>query len=72
MGSIFKLTPANGGWTYTSLHDFTGGSDGAYPEGNLALDNEDNLYGTAFSGGNTGANCQGVNYTCGVAFEITP
>lgn len=72
MGSIFKLTPANGGWTYTSLHDFTGGSDGAYPEGNLALDNEGNLYGTAFSGGNTGANCQGVNYTCGVAFEITP
>ena len=27
-GSVFKLTPSNGGWTFTSLHDFTGGSDG--------------------------------------------
>ena len=27
-GSVFKLTPSGGSWTYTSLHDFTGGSDG--------------------------------------------
>jgi hypothetical protein len=30
-GSVFKLTPSNGGWTYTSLHDSTGGSDGGNP-----------------------------------------
>ena len=27
-GSVFKLSPGEGGWTYTSLHDFTGGQDG--------------------------------------------
>jgi hypothetical protein len=27
-GSVFKLTPSNGNWTYTSLHDFTNGDDG--------------------------------------------
>lgn len=26
MGSVFKLTHSANGWTYTSLHDFTGGS----------------------------------------------
>jgi hypothetical protein len=32
-GSVFELTPAGGGtWTYSSLHDFTGDSDGAYTE----------------------------------------
>jgi len=29
-GSVFKLTPSEGGWNYTDLHDFTGGSDGGY------------------------------------------
>ena len=28
MGAVFKLTPSGYGWKYTSLHDFTGGSDG--------------------------------------------
>jgi uncharacterized repeat protein (TIGR03803 family) len=32
-GAIFKLAPTNGGWTYTSLHDFTEGDDGAWPAG---------------------------------------
>ena len=31
LGNIFKLTPFNGGWTYTSLYDFTGGNDGKWP-----------------------------------------
>ena len=49
-GSVFKLSRTNGGWTYTSLHDFTGGSDGAYPQGSLAMDGHGNLYGTTFAG----------------------
>ena len=62
-GSVFKLTPSSGGWTYTSLHDFTGGSDGDFPNGNLVFDVNGNLYGTTYWGG-TGA--------WGVVFEITP
>jgi uncharacterized repeat protein (TIGR03803 family) len=42
-GSVFKLTPSNGSWTYTSLHDFTGGNDGGFPVGNLIFDPNGNL-----------------------------
>lgn len=45
-GTVFKLTPSNGTWIYTSLHDFTGGSDGGYPVGNLVFDANGNLFGT--------------------------
>jgi uncharacterized repeat protein (TIGR03803 family) len=62
-GSVFKLSRSNGSWTYTSLHDFTGGSDGAYPNG-VTLDANGNLYGTAQSGGAYGS--------YGVVWEITP
>jgi hypothetical protein len=69
-GNVFKLTPSNGGWTYTSLHDFTGGSDGKNPISTLVSDADGNLYGTASAGGRTDGFCQ---YTaCGVVFEITP
>jgi len=34
-GNVFKLTPGDAGWTYTSLHDFTGGSDGGNPISNV-------------------------------------
>ena len=66
-GSVFKLTPSNSGWTYTSLHDFTFGADGGYPFSNVVLDSEGNLYGTASKGGSQ--NCGGG---CGVVREITP
>jgi uncharacterized repeat protein (TIGR03803 family) len=62
-GSIFKLTPAAGGWTYTSLHDFTGGSDGGNPIGPVILDSDGNLYGTAQFGGADDK---------GTIWEITP
>ena len=62
-GNVFKLTPSNGGWTYSSLHDFTGGSDGLSPEGGVALDANGNLYGTTTNGG---------PYNDGVVWEITP
>jgi uncharacterized repeat protein (TIGR03803 family) len=50
-GNIFKLAPSNGGWTYTSLHDFTGGSDGGQPFAQVTFDASGNLYGTAGVGG---------------------
>ena len=63
-GSVFKLTPQNGSWVYTSLHDFTGGSDGSAPSSNVILDSSNgNLYGTTTAGG---------AYNYGVVWEITP
>ncbi len=63
LGSVFKLTHSAGGWTYSDLHDFTGGSDGEYPQGSLVFDTNGNLYGTTFGGGAYGG---------GVVFQITP
>jgi uncharacterized repeat protein (TIGR03803 family) len=60
-GTVFKLTFSNDGWSYSDLHDFTGGSDGGYPSGAVAVDANGNVYGTAVSGGAS-------NY--GVIFEI--
>jgi uncharacterized repeat protein (TIGR03803 family) len=67
-GVVFKLTPTEGGWTYTSLHDFTGGADGSEPWSTLVLDVEGNLYGTTTIGAGQGCNGTG----CGVVFEVTP
>ena len=66
-GVVFELTPANGSWTYNDLHDFSGGSDGAYPYSSLVFDANGNLYGTTTYGGLA----QGFS-GFGVVFEITP
>ncbi len=50
-GNIFKLTNTNNGWVYTSLHDFTGGADGAFPQSQVTIDVDGTLYGTASQGG---------------------
>jgi uncharacterized repeat protein (TIGR03803 family) len=66
-GVVFKLTPTTGGWVYSSLHDFTGGADGAAPN-TLILGSDGDFYGETYNGGNSG--CDG--FGCGVLFEITP
>lgn len=71
LGAVFKLTPTGGGWTYTSLHDFTG-ADGAFPESDLILDAGGNIYGTTSGGGSSGGDHCYPNQGCGVVFEITP
>jgi len=68
-GAAFKLSPGNGGWTYTSLHDFTGGSDGGGPLSNFSMDANGNLFGVAGYGGESTQECVSG---CGVVFEITP
>jgi uncharacterized repeat protein (TIGR03803 family) len=60
-GAVFKLTRSDDGWTYWSLHDFTGGEDGGTPYGDLVLDAHGNLYGTTYAGGGNGN---------GVVFQI--
>jgi uncharacterized repeat protein (TIGR03803 family) len=61
-GSVFQLSPSNGGWVYTSLYEFTDGADGGNPEGALILDEAGSLYGTTT--GSLGGD--------GSVFQITP
>lgn len=61
-GTVYKLSPAAGSWTYTSLYVFTGGADGLYSFSNLVIDGG-NIYGTTNEGGNSGL---------GVVFKIVP
>ncbi len=63
LGSVFKLTRSNGGWTETDLYEFASGSGGSIPYGNVLIDASGNLYGTASMGGASGY---------GVIWEITP
>jgi uncharacterized repeat protein (TIGR03803 family) len=49
-GTVFEVTPSNGGWTFNTLHDFENG-DGAMPLGGVILDSAGNLYGTTQEGG---------------------
>jgi uncharacterized repeat protein (TIGR03803 family) len=60
-GTVFELTPSNGGWTEMIVHDFAV-SDGSVPHGSLIFDSAGNLYGTTADGGSAAD---------GVVFEIT-
>jgi len=53
LGNVFKLANTQNGWVYTSLYDFTGGSDGSEPVSNVAFDANGNLYGTTEYGGSS-------------------
>jgi len=64
-GNAWRLTPhADGTWTETVLHNFTG-DDGYLPQvrNGLVFDSAGNLYGTAEYGG---------RYGHGVVFELSP
>jgi uncharacterized repeat protein (TIGR03803 family) len=62
-GVVFELTPSStGAWSETVLYTFTGGTDGAFPQGGLVFDTAGNLYGAAEGGAS--------NY--GFIFELSP
>jgi len=58
-GVVYKLEPAG---QETVLYSFTGGTDGAIPQGGLILDPAGNLYGTTYAGGTAGK---------GVVFKVS-
>jgi uncharacterized repeat protein (TIGR03803 family) len=72
-GTIFKLTPAQGGgWTETILYAFQNGSDGGQLlDDFLFMDASGHLYGTTAGGGAYPCN-NGLNEGCGVVFQIEP
>lgn len=62
-GNVFKLTRTGNNFTYSSLYDFTGGSDGAKPYSDVAFDPAGNMYGTTSHGGSDNS---------GVVWQIVP
>lgn len=52
-GTVFRLSPSKGSWTYTRLYNFgdSGKQDGKYPYSNVTIDSAGNLYGTTSAGG---------------------
>ncbi len=59
---VYKLTPSDGGWIYSVLHDFNGGDDGYSPDV-MVRDASGNILGVCFNGG-------AAHY--GAVWEITP
>ena len=56
--------------TYTTLYQFTGGSDGAVPPSSLAYDEKGDLYGVTETGGNA---CPKSPFPgCGTVYKISP
>ena len=62
-GAVFKLTPGEYGWTYTTLYDFPDCNLGCEPRGGVVVDATGNIFSTTSGGG---------RYNGGVVFEITP
>jgi hypothetical protein len=68
---LIAVTAATGqAQTFSVLHSFTGGADGADPYAGVVFDQVGNLYGTAQSGGST--NCvEDQDVGCGTVFKLS-
>lgn len=73
-GIVFQLVPPTkqgGAWTENVIYTFRGWfptGDGAFPQSGVIFDQNGNLYGTTYYGGN-GQLCGGG---CGTVFELSP
>ncbi len=62
-GTVFKLTPSGGSWTYSTLYNFAGTCCECGPRATLVMDGAGNLYGTTA--------CDG-RFQFGSIFKLTP
>ena len=65
-GVVYKISPTGSGWSYSTIHGFAGGTDGANPTSTPVFDSSGNLYGTTAYGGG----CGGTG--CGTVFQLIP
>jgi len=61
-GVVFELSPSQGEWTESVLHQFTL-DDGGLPWGTVIFDRAGNMYGVTYGGGSAGF---------GTAYELSP
>jgi hypothetical protein len=80
-GGVFELTPpqgGSGGWTESSVYDFRGNGDGAFPLPGLVFDKAGNLYDMSLGTGGSGSPnvfelspAQGGGWTPSVLVNLT-
>jgi len=61
-GTVYELSPSEGGWTEKVIYSFQGANDGYSPSGGLIFDATGNLYGVA----------QGGSGSKVVVYELSP
>ncbi len=62
-GTVYELSPSDGGWTEKVIYSFQDEPDGNQPEAGVSFDSAGNLYGTTVAGG---------NMRLGTVFQLTP
>ncbi len=68
-GTVFRLSPHNSYWMYSSLYEFKSGDDGAFPYAAPVFGPDGALYGTTYSGGGS-SECG--TYGCGTVYKLLP
>lgn len=74
MGTVYQLTPADGGgWTESLIYSFKGPSagDARSPYSGAVIGGDGSLYGTTYYGG-TGKNCAADSLGCGAVYQLSP
>jgi uncharacterized repeat protein (TIGR03803 family) len=62
-GVVFEVSFNGKHWEHTVVYNFTGGTQGGYPNASLIMDSDGNLYGSTEGDGNG---------TDGIVFELSP
>jgi len=68
--TLFVAVSAASAQTFTTLHGFTGGTDGGYAFAPLTLDSAGNLYGTTYQGGDYNCDPANPGRGCGVVYRM--
>jgi hypothetical protein len=73
-GTVFAVTPGAGGnATETVIHEFSGETDGTFPQSGLTADAAGALYGVVLAGGGTAFVCkENSGGGCGIVYKLTP
>ncbi|MGC2110369.1 MAG: choice-of-anchor tandem repeat GloVer-containing protein [Candidatus Korobacteraceae bacterium] len=68
-GTVFELTPSDGGWVESIIYSFRGLNDGGQPGSGLTMDAAGNLYGTTEVGGDLSCSSR---QGCGTVYQLAP
>lgn len=71
-GTVFELVPqSNGTWKESTVYEFAGAPDGAYPSTAVVLDSLGKIYGMTKFGG-TGKCVTSDSSGCGMVYQLAP